>query len=710
MPIIQERITLSNNKQAIWVNAIEILIIVLIALVSIAFYPHSIPVFSPIKESIAEVLVIIGLMFWGIKLLEEGKFKFIHSALNTPVLLLVLFSCLSLLWSDAVHVSLQQLPLFLLGPFLYLIVINNIHRESQINHIITTLLVLGGIFGVYGVLQYMEIDFPIWAKNVERFKVFGLFGNVNYFAEYLIIPLPIAVALFFTSKNIKRKILLLIGILAMSATLILTFTRSSYLGFGISLIFMFSLFMLSQGKNFIQNNKKVLTVILIVIIIMASIVAIPNPLNKDDTFLSKIRDRLSFDKITQSKSLLRRIATWKFTILMIKDHPLLGSGIGTFRYNTLKYQAEFFKKSDNRSIYSYGFAEKSHNEYLQLWAELGIIGLLIFIWLLISYFTYGIKLLRRLKNNDKQGLIIGLMGSIIAVLIDSFFGFPLHLVATVVLFWLVLGLTMVIGKGYLGENNLAGEESRNFKSNIQEKNLKKHLKVADKNNDPRISIKIFKSLLYIAIISLTVFLCVITIRPFIARVYYYYGNKEIEMGNVQESISNYEKALKHDPYLGEVYYSMGLTLLNNGFYKLSQEYFEKAEKVTDHPNLPEKLAFIYLNKGELDKAAIKLEQAISYQEDEKSMVPLYIELGKTYLRLNKKESAEMALKNALKIDSNSIYTHYGLGSIYLQQDQLEEAISEFNEIIKISPDTEDAEYAENAIQRIKEKLNEKTEK
>ena len=113
MPIIQERITFSNNRQAIWVNAIEILIIILITLVSIAFYPHSIPVFSPIKESIAEVLVIIGLMFWGIKLLEEGKFKFIHSPLNTPVLLLILFSCLSLLWSDAIHVSLQQLPLFL---------------------------------------------------------------------------------------------------------------------------------------------------------------------------------------------------------------------------------------------------------------------------------------------------------------------------------------------------------------------------------------------------------------------------------------------------------------------------------------------------------------------------------------------------------------------------------------------------------------------
>ncbi len=77
--------------------------------------------------------------------------------------------------------------------------------------------------------------------------------------------------------------------------------------------------------------------------------------------------------------------------MMIKDRPLLGSGIGTFKYNSLRYQAEFFSQGDNRSIYPYGFAKHVHNEYLQLWAELGIIGLGIFIWIMICYFYYGCK-------------------------------------------------------------------------------------------------------------------------------------------------------------------------------------------------------------------------------------------------------------------------------------------------------------------------------
>jgi O-antigen ligase len=686
MPIEQEELTLPKNNQSIWINAIEVIIIALIILVSVAYYPHCITVFSPIKETIAEILVIIGLMFWGLKLTDKGKFKFVSAPTNLPLLSFIFILILSLFWSDSLFTSLQQLPLFLIGPFLYFTIINNIQRQQQINRIITTLLIIGSLFGIYGILQYNGIDFVLWAKNVGRLKIFDLFGNVNYFAEYLIVPLPIAVSLFFVSRNKIKKLLLLIGILAMGGSLILTFTRSSYLGFGTSLIFMFFLFIFSRGKRFIKDNKNIFIILSLIIILTMSLIAIPNPLNKSDTVISKIKSRASIAQLTQGHSIKRRIATWKFTALMIKDHPLIGSGIGTFRYNTLKYQAKFFEQGENRSLYPSGFADKAHNEYLQLWAELGIIGLLVFLWFLICYFNYGLKILKKIKDYYKQGIVIGLMGSVLAVLVDALFGFPLHLPATIVLFWLCIGLTVAIGRN---------EAAQTKDEELETKNT---------NFSP------FKLLLYLGIIFLSGFLCVTMVRPFIARTYWYYGNKEIEKGNVDGNIKNYEKALQYNPYFGEVYYSMGLTLINKEFYDLSQEYFEKAEKLIDHPSLPKNLAFVYLNKGQLDKAAIKLEQAISYQSDEKSMIPLYIELGKTYIRIKKYELAEIAFKDTLKIDPDSISAHYGLGNVYLRQDGLQEALNEFQEIIKISPDSSDAEYAEKAIEEIKKRLNEKMEK
>jgi len=139
---------------------------------------------------------------------------------------------------------LLEQPHFLAGPLLYFVIVNNVRDEKQINRVISAVVIIGAVLGVYGIFQYNGIDFSFWIPTVGRNKVFGLFGNVGYFAGYIILPLSLAIPLFFASKNRNRKILLLIGILAMGTTLILTFTRSSYLALGVSLLFMFLLFLL----------------------------------------------------------------------------------------------------------------------------------------------------------------------------------------------------------------------------------------------------------------------------------------------------------------------------------------------------------------------------------------------------------------------------------------------------------------------------------
>ena len=315
----------------------------------------------------------------------------------------------------------------------------------------------------------------------------------------------------------------------MGGTLILTFTRGSYLGMGVSLIFMFLLFLNTRGKDFIKQNKKILIVVLVVIILITLLFVIPTSLSRPDTVIYKIKSRISVSQLTQSYPIKRRMATWKFTGMIIKDRPFLGSGLGTFKYNSLSYQAKFFDQGQNRALYPYGIADKAHNEYLQLWAELGIIGLSIFIWFIITYFCYGLKLLRKIKDSYKQGIIIGLMGSITAVLIDALFGFPLHLPATVVLFWLVLGLTVVVGTTenvYFGKADLSSEDSA--KKEKQDKKKKAQRQNSGKIGKGESNIFYSKFLLYVIVILSSVFLSITLIRPFIAKVYYKSGSIEIK--------------------------------------------------------------------------------------------------------------------------------------------------------------------------------------
>jgi len=686
----QKELNLTKDNVSLWTNAIEATIIALVVLVPIIFYPRCITLFIPPKEAIMQVLVLLALMFWGLKMISREEIKFTSTPLNLPVLSFITICVLSLIWSNSFFVSLKELPLFLAGPLLYFVITNNICAERQIRRILNILLIIGGLFGIYGILQHNGIDFSFWIRNIGRQQVFGLFGNVNYFAEYLIVPLPIAVSIFFASRNKLKKILLLIAILAMGTSLLVTFTRSSYLGFGVSLIFMALLFIFSRGKSFIKENKKIFIVVLVAIFIITFLFVVPNPLNKSGTIIHKIKSRISITQLTQSYPIITRIANWKFTTLMIKDHPLLGSGIGTYKYNSLRYQAKFLDQGQNRSFYPSGFADKAHNEYLQLWAEIGIIGLGIFAWLIISYFNYGLRFIKKEKDYYRQGIIIGLMGAVVAVLVDGIFGFPLHLPATVILFWLVLALTIATIKSEADAEEI----------DLAKKDSNKKIKGEKGNNISR-----FKPLLYIGIILLTAFLCVTVARPFIARTYWYYANKEIKNKDVNRAIKMYEEALKWDPYLGEVYYGMGKILQNRRFYSLALEYFEKAEKYVDHPDLPQDLASVYLGRKLFDKAAIKLKQAISYQKNEKSMFPMYNQLGIIYSLLEKYKQAEMAFKNALKIDPDFVNSHYRLADVYLKQKRSEEALQELQKVIELAPDSPMAKNALELIQKIaQEKL------
>ena len=696
----QKEINLSKipNGNSFYTKAIEAVTIALIISTPLVFYPYLVRIFNPPKELAFNILVTIGLMFWFLKMTSREEFKITRTPLNLPILAFMAICPLSLLWSNSPMVSLLELPLFLAGPILYFIVVNNIKGEHQINRLLTALLIISSLLGVYGIFQYNGIDFAFWKGNIARSKVFGLFGNVNYFAEYMIVPLPLAISLFFAVRNRTYKILLLIGILAMGGSLILTFTRGSYLAIGISSIFMFILYLASRGKVFIKEYKKIFIFILSLIILITFLFALPNPLNKPGTAISKIKGRISISQFTKGSSLKRRIAIWGFTTMIIKDHPILGSGLGTFKYNSLNYQAKFFDQGENRRLYPYGIADKVHNEYLQLGAEIGILGLGIFLWLLITYFNYGIKLLKRLKDEYKQGIAIGLMGGVVAILIDAIFGFPLHLPATLVLFWLFIGLIVSLNHS---ENYAEQEE----KTAVVKKTQSKAKAGGDKNVRTEGNIYRFKPLLYLVIILLSLFLSTIVARPFVAQVYEFYGVEYAKKADHDTAAKYFQEALKWNPYFGMMYYDLGQIISQKGIYTPAIESFEKAEKYMDHPDLPARLSYLYFKKGQLDKGIVKLKQAITYQKTEKAMIPLYTDLGNNYMRAGRYKPAEIAFENALKINPKYVNAHYGLAGAYLRQNKLDEAQEELEKIIELAPDSREAKNAQNILQQIaQEKL------
>ena len=134
-----------RHNQSSWANAIEATIIALIILTPLVFYPYLVRIFNPPKELAFNILVIIGLMLWKLKMVNKEEVKIVPTPLNLPVLAFMLICPLSLLWSNSPMVSLLELPLFLAGPILYFIVANNVHDKHQINRILTSLLIISSL-------------------------------------------------------------------------------------------------------------------------------------------------------------------------------------------------------------------------------------------------------------------------------------------------------------------------------------------------------------------------------------------------------------------------------------------------------------------------------------------------------------------------------------------------------------------------------------
>lgn len=134
-----------------------------------------------------------------------------------------------------------------------------------------------------------------------------------------------------------------------------------------------------------------------------------------------------------------RLLIWRISADMIADAPLMGHGIGAFEKKYMYYQARYFRENPESKfrtladniIYPY-------NELLHIGVELGGLGMLTGILLIIVIFKYGVQ--------QKENIVY--MGAFMSLLIFSMFSYPSHVILLLLLFPILLG-GMACEKGLL---------------------------------------------------------------------------------------------------------------------------------------------------------------------------------------------------------------------------------------------------------------------
>ena len=233
------------------------------------------------------------------------------------------------------------------------------------------------------------------------------------------------------------------GILTWFAFVILaTLSRGVWMGTAAGLIILAVYYIKPVGfKSFIQSNLKTVITMGLVGIVFIGILSFKNPLNPlGVSVLQRFKDT-ALRKATFVQD--DRIRMWNGSFEMIKEHPLTGVGIGGFKYWIPIYQGKFFARHPETILEpTYKLTNHSHNEYIETWAEMGVVGFLVMGWLLVSVL---VAFYQRLTANDEKDvfrhyrwfMFCGMTGILVQSLVD----FPLHVVPLSLLFVIYGGLS-----------------------------------------------------------------------------------------------------------------------------------------------------------------------------------------------------------------------------------------------------------------------------
>lgn len=268
-----------------------------------------------------------------------------------------------------------------------------------------------------------------WIRQVSAFvSPFGPYGNYNHFAGMveLLFPLPFA-WLIFARCRIEERIIHALAVLVMVSAAVLSMSRAGILTVGLQLL-LFGVVII-VGRRGSGERRLPLPVFIVVAAVLLSLLIGYQPL------------RRRFDTIQQGAaehSVVTRLAYWKASWQMFRDHPLTGVGLGAFPavYPLYGSSSSRFER-----------VEQVHNDYLQLLTDAGLVGGLIgavaLVWFLRTTLP-GFYL-----RSGRQGLpiVLGASIGVTGLLVHSLLDFNLQIPANALLFLLLVALAVSFESG-----------------------------------------------------------------------------------------------------------------------------------------------------------------------------------------------------------------------------------------------------------------------
>lgn len=432
---------MNPNIKITWANRLAFFLLIAVAIFTTVAYGA---VHQPII-ALVYVFTVIILILWGFDAFFSGALRINKSLLQIPLYCLFLYGIIQIIPFGTFEVGgLSEIPRTLsIEPnwtkltafhilalcFLFSAFLIFIDSAKRIRKIVMIITIFGFIYSFYAILQMVLSPNKIYGIYEAAYaSPFGSFVNRHNFAAFMEMTIALPLGLVFVGAVQKDKRLLYftaIGI--MGAAMLLSGSRGGLVAL-LAEIFFLALLTSTGGKRGGLWFKLAWSVLLIAAIIAGSIFIGGG----GESSLTRFAETASSKDITTDRSHI-----WSVTIEAIKERPILGSGLGSFN-------AAYAKHDTYNGL---GRVEQAHNDYLQILADAGIVGLIIGIFFLFQLFKTGRASIKT-QNLYRRGIAVGALAGCFAILVHSIFDFVLHTTAISIMFLILVSLVVRSGDSF----------------------------------------------------------------------------------------------------------------------------------------------------------------------------------------------------------------------------------------------------------------------
>jgi len=343
----------------------------------------------PLGKDFIDILFIVLLIGTLLKVVTEKSKSFAKSPINPIIFIMILYTFISLLLGavylgnylifDPSDGRVQIWKNFCMMPLLFFIVLNTITDRKWVWRTILVMCVTIVFMDTYLLRQL------VWFSTMaSREKVHGTFVYLGpnevaaFYTQYTVVLLGVY---FFMRKNIFK--LFLMGLIGINIFCIMfLFSRAAYVSLFIGLL------MICMFK------KKVLLLPLVLIGIYWNVFLPATMIERIEMTTNEYGE---FDESTATRFII-----WDRAFELFSESPLIGVGFGVFPYESGGWD--------------------THNTYLRILSEQGLVGLTIFLILVGCFFLQGVRLYSRGDDEMSKGLGLGFAVCIIVLIINNFFG------------------------------------------------------------------------------------------------------------------------------------------------------------------------------------------------------------------------------------------------------------------------------------------------